>query len=850
MSTDVWIEWIEDEETLVSESGERWSYDAFVRVQKLFRQATNDYLSIDLYLKWVEWMEKMMVDSLEAIQDGNAIDAPQVTLEDVRACYESALLRVQHHMSRVGELWSRYRAFEDLMASVSAHDGGNASVLLKRKLFHRELECAHVNLAKMFAEEYIPWETEVGDVEAPLSEIAKAEIQNVFQSTWLEVEARLSYELELAELEENYKEHHTPDYTRLDSVRRYLSFEQKGIESNKHGRIECLYERVIAMYFLVLDLWQDYASVILHSNAHPAKKLENALFVLRRAIRNYPYSHHLWCSLLLTLEQWQAENPEKTADAKREATEIFERSLQGGLTSGAELILVYKQYLDYRVRNVSNWTDQTQVAAIIALLESARTYFDSYLPEHALEMELYWADVARIRMKNTQQAREVHELSVRRDATNFAPWYAFIQFELREGEIDAARSLFKRAFSSHLESPETLWTQWLDFERTYGDLTSYLFASEKIEKIQKEAALKQAAKQADREVALAEADEAIGKRKGAKAGSEKRQGDSRKSREMREPNAKKMQKSKDGTAVEVGAKKEKTEKARSAPHALPHANTKKAMPNYDPVTLHVAGVPADEALSAAQIAALFAEFGEVAEVRFPRNEMGGLKGFVFVQFKETQAAKEVKKAIKTEKRQFALTFHGTSHPLRVTAAVALRPTPTSGKKSKAPAIEGLEEYKHTVFVSNLSTTTTAASLEAFINRIGAPVPTSLRLPLDRKTGLSRCIAYLDFDREEDVQKATEMLKEKLLEGRRIKAAPSAPTKERTRSEPTTVSQPATSLGSLGGKASEEAEKKAAASGVTTTSKLVPRSVAMRGGHQKVRMSIPATNPTASSMDTS
>lgn len=845
----MWSEWIEDEESLVSSSGEGWTATSCERIQTLFRQATGDYLSIDLYLKWFDFAEKMMVEALEQKTES----PPVMSMDDVRAVYESALSRVAHHMSRSGEVWSRYRAFEDLVESASVSDEESAPVVRKRSLFHRELECAHVNLAKMFAEEYMPWEEQVGDQKAPLTQQSKVEIQNTFQRSWEAVEARLSYEIDLSELEDIYSDHHIPDYARLDGVRRYLNFEKNDVTPAHDARLACLYERILSMYFLVLDLWQDYVRAVKDSKSPRAETVETALFVLRRAIRNYPYSHHLWCSLLMTLEQYQVDVPDQSANVKREATDIFERSLQGGLTSGAELILVYKQYLDYRVRSVSNWSDQAQVASIIALLESARTYFDSYLPEQVLELELYWADVASIRMKNPAQAREVHELSVRRDATNFAAWYAYILFELRESEIDHVRSIYKRAFAAQLHAPESLWTQWLDFERVHGNLSSYVFATEKIERKQREAAMKVAEKQAERDAALVQADEVIGGRKGAKSGSDKRHGDARKSKDMREPHAKKMQRSKDGKAVEVNVKTLKRMAPDAhRPHELHHDNTKKTMPNYDPVTLHVAGVPNDESLSANEIAALFADFGEVAEVRFPRNEMGALKGFVFVQFKQAQAAKEVKNAIKKEKRLFSLSFRGTSYPLRVTAAVALRPASTSGKKAKAPAIEGLEEYKHTVFVSNLSTTTSVASLEAFINRIGAPVPTSLRLPLDRKTGLSRCIAYLDFDKEEDVQRSCHMLKEKLLEGRRIKAAPSAPTKERNRTEPTTAPQPQSSLGSLGGKASEEAERKALASGVTTTSKLVPRSVAMRGGGQKVRMNLPsaAAHPPASSMDTS
>lgn len=838
---DIWLEWLEDEE---AQAGLVIRLEDFERLQGLFRQATSDYLSIDIYLKWASFLERVLVESLEAAQNGSMNASPSVSFDLVRQFYESTIEVTQHHLARAGEVWERYRAFEDLVAAAEAISTPDAPVLRKRALFHRELAHPHLNLAKVFADTYVPWETTVGDQVTPLSEAEKQQARAVLEQSWAAVEARLAFEIELQEVEEQYAEKLEPDYTRLDAIRKYINFETSQAVPSP-GRIRCLYERVLAMYYYVLDLWQAYTQYLLKAPREVSKhqSFDDAIAVLRRAIRNYPYTHHMWCKLFLTLEQ-RAQLPDfqEVAEAtRREITETFEKALQAGLQSGAELLLVYKQLLDYRVRSVTNWSDVAQVTSVIALLESAVTYFDSYLPDQVFELEKYWVNVVWTKMQDESQVREVLGMSVRRRATSSETWLRFIAFELGQcspPHPENARSLFKRAFASDLDAPDYLYSQWLDFERAYGDLESFVFAAEKIEKKQREHALKLASRDASRHTALADADKELGSRKGGNTHKGQQRRQKKKAfvqKEMREPQAAKRSKPSEEGAIQ----------APSDHSALYKSNRReKPSPQFDPVTLHVAGLPTSEALSPASLAALFAPFGQVVDVRFPRNQQGLLKGFAFVQYKDASSAKEVRKRIK-DGHALTLPFEGLEHPLRVTAAVGVRPH---------KPVEGLEEFKHTVFVSNLSALTTSAHLEDFVRRIGAPVPVAIRMPTDRKTGESRCIAYLDFDDQSLVQQSADMLKDKMLDGRRLKAAPSAPTKARPSS--TATDHAASSSGKTFD--SVVVESSASSSSSSSTQKpLVPRSVAMRNAAPKQRLAIakpaaaaPPPPQSSSQMDTS
>lgn len=864
---------------------------SFERIQTLFHKATSDYLSVNVWLKWADWMELMVVESLEATQSAGRKDAPQVSFDDVRAFYESAVERLADHLSRGHEMWARYRAFEDLAASVTEDSEGVANVKRKRSLFHRELAHPNKGLQEMYETEYLPWEEAIGYEKVPMNEEARDQVRKLMTATKEEYRRRAEHEATLCAVELAYEETHTPDYAKLELLRKYLKYEL-GHATSSH-RVACLFERVLAVYFLVLDIWQLYSQNLIKAPSKWSRqqKLEQALEVQRRAVRNYPYTHHMWTQLMLTLEQYGLEinNP---SQMRAEVTETFERALQGGLQSGSELLLVYKQYLDYRVRAVTDWSDEAQLSTAVSLLDAARTYFASFLPELTFEMEQYWASIALVRIGSADQSRDVYELSLRRDSTSLRAWLAFIQFELLQSQTQNARELYKRAYAVvDLDAPEALWSAWLDFERAYGTLETYLYALEKVEKKQRDHTVKQAHAAAQREAALsATGEDDLGpRRQGSKKGNRgvgtdtkgardgrgghRRNGKSTqndaphrpplRNADTRAPSAKKYAKDAEGSAVPTNERENvRDESLGSSPRKM---NAHKPTPNFDPITLHVSGLPSSpelaEAVTSEQIASLFESYGAVADVRFPVNAMGQRKGFVFVQFAEAEAAKAVRVAVKHEKKRFALELAvGTqthTFPLGVTAAVALKPH--KPKSASRPPVDALEEYKHTVFVSGLSALTSLSKFESFLASSGAPAPTSIRMPTDRKTGASRCIAYLDFDEPEQVLTATNKLNGLLLEGRRLKAAPSAPTKDRaphtlpsSESQDTTstsapTASPLAGVGALGGKAAQEAAKHAES--LPSQPKMVPRSVAMRKPTTGVPKARVAAAP-SSSMDVS
>lgn len=855
---DIWLEWLEDEQALLEVRGQKLSQTAFERIHALYEKAVTDFLSVNVWLSWADFMESAVVESLEAAQSNDREDPPRVTFDTVREFYESALERLEGHLSRAGEIWARYRAFEDLVSSVAEASEETAMVERKRTIFHRELAHPHKDLQKMYDEEYLPWERTVGDAKAPASDASHAEVLKLLGSSLEEYRRRQDHEAILTKLEQAYEETHTPDYTKLDALRKYLKYEQSH-SPNSSGRVTCLYERIISMFFLAIDMWQSYTQTLLKAPSkhnHPTAKLEAALAVLRRSVRSYPYTRHMWCQLMLALEQY-GNLTGNTPEVRTEILEVFERALQAGLTTGQELLAVYLQYLDYRVRAITNWTEEAQTSALTKAFEAAHSYFESFLPDLTFDFEEYWSTMAMTKMQNVTLARSILETSLNRDTAHTHHWLAYVKFELLQADADRAREVYKRAAAvASLDAPERLWSQWLDFERAFGTLDSFLFASEKVEKKERDLAIKNAALAAKHEAALAAADEELGPRKG---GGRKQQKSAQHSetpeKAPRKRNNRKLAKGADGEAVIPS--KENEESQSHNKHGAPH---NKPQVNYDPTTLHVGGLPASpellELVSAEQLSALFESFGAITGVRFPLDtRTGQRKGFAYVQFADAASSKAVRASIKDEKRQFTLELPiGTGSqffPLRVNAAVASKPHKVPG--AKKAAVDGLEEYKHTVFVSNLSALTTLAKLEAFLSTSGSPLPVAVRMPTDRKTGASRCIAYLDFDGPELVVKATEALNGQMLDARRLHAAPSAPTKERAPhpppSTPGNVPTGPGGIGALGGKAAQDAEQHAAS--LSSQPKFVPRSVAMRGGNSGPKARIaPLSKPQSSKMDMS
>lgn len=88
--------------------------------------------------------------------------------------------------------------------------------------------------------------------------------------------------------------------------------------------------------------------------------------------------------------------------------------------------------------------------------------------------------------------------------------------------------------------------------------------------------------------------------------------------------------------------------------------------------------------------------------------------------------------------------------------------------------------KQNLFIGSLAYATTDDSLKAFFEQIG--VVASARVVTDRESGRSKGFGFVEFENEDDNQKAVDQLNGKELDGRTINVSLARPREDRPQRE--------------------------------------------------------------------
>ena len=276
LTAGIWAPWLEDEARLAGTERER------LGVLALYGRAVGDYLSVPLWLAFVEYAEEAYV--VHGVSGG---------LEAVRAAYERALAEAGLHFALGSELWVRFRAFERRVAEASG--GGDDRVLA---LFRKQLRLPMAGLVAVRVE----FEQSAGGGEGEGGEAGglggDTALQRDHERALKGADARAP--LENALIEEAFATQ--PTAAQLAPWLEYVQFEaeQKG---DARSRAMAVYERALACWPLSLELWLGYigfAEEGVGASACPAEKLAQ---IYGRAVRNISWSGALWCGYLRSLQQ-------------------------------------------------------------------------------------------------------------------------------------------------------------------------------------------------------------------------------------------------------------------------------------------------------------------------------------------------------------------------------------------------------------------------------------------------------------------------------------------------------------------------------------------------------------------
>lgn len=86
-------------------------------------------------------------------------------------------------------------------------------------------------------------------------------------------------------------------------------------------------------------------------------------------------------------------------------------------------------------------------------LQRSHDYFQEYFPDNLRQTLIHWAHVEAKILKDVKKWREVCEGIVKGTAKELDSWLTYIELEQYHGDINAARSLFKRACHSVRDYP-------------------------------------------------------------------------------------------------------------------------------------------------------------------------------------------------------------------------------------------------------------------------------------------------------------------------------------------------------------------------------------------------------------
>uniref|UniRef100_A0A1D1XXG4 Squamous cell carcinoma antigen recognized by T-cells 3 n=1 Tax=Anthurium amnicola TaxID=1678845 RepID=A0A1D1XXG4_9ARAE len=455
LSPKMWMEWANDEITLNA------SHEAASKIEEIYEKGVHEYLSVPLWLDYTHFIEE---------HDQAVAQCAPAGVSKMRDLYERAICAVGLHVIEGNKIWDAYREFEE--AILLTIDVGNNEEKAKqlqriRALFHRQLSIPLSNLKSTFLT-YKHWEIGQGNIiETNSGELdgISASVASAYQKALDMYNARAPYEDQLSSSD-------TSDSSRLQHFMTYIKFEES---SGNPTRVQTLYERAISEFPVSNDLWLGYTSYLDKTLKVP-KVLKD---VYSRATRNCNWIGTLWVQYILSLERVGA--------SEKELSEVFEQSLQCVFSSFNEYLDLFLTRIDGLRRRISFSVAKEDVldySLIRDTFQRAAEYLssDPISMDDLLHLHEYWARLEINLGKDLVAARGVWESLIKKSGSVLEVWRSYIEMEVKLGNINEARSIYKRCYSKRFmgTGSEDICYHWLRFEREFGSLDDYDIALRKV----------------------------------------------------------------------------------------------------------------------------------------------------------------------------------------------------------------------------------------------------------------------------------------------------------------------------------------------------------------------------------
>ncbi|KAL3858472.1 hypothetical protein ACJMK2_013061 [Sinanodonta woodiana] len=432
LTEELWLQWLKDEILLAGEEDRE-------KIEGLFERAVKDYLSIPIWLEYVQYAIGGM-----GREDG---------IKRVRDVFEQALMAAGLHVTQGSSLWEAYREFENaILAGLLPDPGCIATKELEEKfgaqhdkvsaVFKRQLTVPLLDMEDTY-QEYKDW----------LQDEPDSNTKQSYNKTQAKLEKLKPFEDALL----------AADPPRLDEYLSYIKYEES---QEDPARILCLYERAIQENCLNPQLWLMYTKYL---DQHLRSVKSVIMQTYHRAVRNCPWSVHIWQNYLLAMERFEEKHDK--------IKETFEKALLSGFSLGSEYLLLWTTYLDYLRRKI-NWKEEhnEDLETFRLTIEKAIEHIDGFDsagdPNNTVRQ--FWATIEARYCKNMEKSRQLwNEILIQGQANEASVWLEYYRLERAYGDSKHCRRVLQRALNSVTDFPESIVDAYINFEREEGTLDQY-----------------------------------------------------------------------------------------------------------------------------------------------------------------------------------------------------------------------------------------------------------------------------------------------------------------------------------------------------------------------------------------
>ncbi|CAF3557299.1 unnamed protein product [Adineta steineri] len=471
LTQQLWLDWFHDEkQLLISNTQENKN------MIQLFERAINDYLSIMIWIEYVQYRIPYYV-SLNSI-------------EELRNLFERGLSSCAVHLTDGSLIWAAYIETEKAILDglILNYNQNNTNKDLKEKilqhvdyivtLYRRQLSIPLRDMKNVYYKDY--------------NEFCQ-QYKEYLPSNYTEkydLVIKHDYDLAIQHLEKCEKfEKELEDTKRsVATYRKYIEFEKEP------ARIQCLYERAIVDNCLDGDLWLsyiDFAEEYLSSTT-----LLQSIY--ERSLRNCTWVATLWIRYAEYMELT------KTVDHSQ-LKQIYDRALNSDPTNLISFVDIQLAYLQYRRRHydqelLSNNTEQCEIlkeeirrACEYTCDQYQELFLSSADPNLFLkyngQLELFWVHLEVKIFHSIDHARRIWNGRTLMNKTHNQLisnlWKAYYYTEIHYGDEKHARKVLYRALNhiKTMDYPLAICDILLEHEKKYGTVQQLKETKEKLKEI-------------------------------------------------------------------------------------------------------------------------------------------------------------------------------------------------------------------------------------------------------------------------------------------------------------------------------------------------------------------------------